>query len=404
MKSIQSNIINNKIYFKFEDKNKQGIYNYCTGFCFNWADMEKYIDKQLKQYKKKDIKYYEFIFMVKEYISNKDIYNQLKEDIELKFWECKNKYKLPQKKEFQILCNTFQTIDVDIKEFQWVFSINNNDRIGGSERRGVYDKLIIPVKYSDYHKQKLEGKKLANTFNLKLNRYGRIEIIGCYDVDIKYPQNEPTCIVGIDIGLKQLITCSDGEIIDQNEQIIKRLKRATKQKGNRLRLEKHLQNKYNDVNYKINNKRYLLQEARISNYIKSDNRYKIKQFLKGREHEHIIMEDLHIGYSTHSKEVNYLLKRMGIQRIKDDVLKYAKEQGTKVSLVNSAFTSQTCPKCGYISKENRKTQEMFCCVKCGFTDNADHNASINIMNRHYENRINLNTPYWRVKEILNVDT
>ena len=38
----------------------------------------------------------------------------------------------------------------------------------------------------------------------------------------------------------------------------------------------------------------------------------------------------------------------------------------------------TCPKCGHISHDNRKTQEDFKCTQCGYEDNADHIASDNI--------------------------
>ena len=46
--------------------------------------------------------------------------------------------------------------------------------------------------------------------------------------------------------------------------------------------------------------------------------------------------------------------------------------------VNPAYTSQTCSRCGYAEKENRKTQARFQCVSCGFVSNADTNAAINI--------------------------
>ncbi len=46
--------------------------------------------------------------------------------------------------------------------------------------------------------------------------------------------------------------------------------------------------------------------------------------------------------------------------------------------VNPAYTSQTCSRCGHAEKENRKTQERFQCVSCGFVSNADTNAAINI--------------------------
>ena len=35
------------------------------------------------------------------------------------------------------------------------------------------------------------------------------------------------------------------------------------------------------------------------------------------------------------------------------------------------YTSQHCPNCNHIEAANRKTQEKFCCVLCGYTENAD---------------------------------
>lgn len=42
-------------------------------------------------------------------------------------------------------------------------------------------------------------------------------------------------------------------------------------------------------------------------------------------------------------------------------------------------TSRTCPCCGHISAENRKTQALFACIKCGHTANADHVGAINVL-------------------------
>lgn len=43
--------------------------------------------------------------------------------------------------------------------------------------------------------------------------------------------------------------------------------------------------------------------------------------------------------------------------------------------VPPAYTSQTCARCGHKAPENRPVQETFRCVQCGYTANADQNAS-----------------------------
>lgn len=51
----------------------------------------------------------------------------------------------------------------------------------------------------------------------------------------------------------------------------------------------------------------------------------------------------------------------------------------RVVSVNPAYTSQRCSECGYISPDNRESQAVFRCKKCGHTDNADVNAAKNIL-------------------------
>ncbi len=52
--------------------------------------------------------------------------------------------------------------------------------------------------------------------------------------------------------------------------------------------------------------------------------------------------------------------------------------GIPVEHVDPAYTSQTCSDCGHVSKSNRKSQDSFKCVRCGFSAHADHNAATNI--------------------------
>ena len=50
----------------------------------------------------------------------------------------------------------------------------------------------------------------------------------------------------------------------------------------------------------------------------------------------------------------------------------------RVRRVDAKYTSQKCSACGHVAAESRESQTRFCCVACGFSLNADHNAAINI--------------------------
>jgi putative transposase len=301
-----------------------------------------------------------------------------------------------------IWCSAIHTIKLNQKNYyNWYFILDSNIQIAGSDRRGVYSKITIPIKYSDYHYKILKDTQLNNTFKIRLNQNNRIEIMATYNIDKQYTElNEIKDIVGIDIGLKKLIFCSDGEIIDQNPKIINYAKYINKRKSNLWNLGNHLKKIRGDDYERISQKHLIRQYSKLTHMVNCDNRYKIKQFLKGRDNDLIVMEDLNIQHPHLSRQANTFLRLLHIQQIKEDVLKYCKEYGINIQLVNPSYTSQQCPICGYVDKKNRKTQEKFSCLNCGHTDNADHNASINIRDRIYIEDIKLDTPNWRIKELI----
>ncbi|MDT8307336.1 MAG: transposase [Anaerolineae bacterium] len=52
--------------------------------------------------------------------------------------------------------------------------------------------------------------------------------------------------------------------------------------------------------------------------------------------------------------------------------------GVPVVFIDPAYTSQTCSACGHDSRSNRPSQDTFLCVQCSFSANADVNAAVNI--------------------------
>lgn len=102
---------------------------------------------------------------------------------------------------------------------------------------------------------------------------------------------------------------------------------------------------------------------------------------------HIVAEDLSgcygKSYATNEDGINYneLLKFIGFFSLPDELIRIAHKHGVAVSLVQSAYTSQMCPVCGHIHKNNRKTQEKLICEKCKYEAPADKNSTFNISYR-----------------------
>ena len=67
--------------------------------------------------------------------------------------------------------------------------------------------------------------------------------------------------------------------------------------------------------------------------------------------------------------------------------------------VNAAYSSQTCPMCGWVDAKNRHG-DVFKCRKCGFAADADHVAALTLKLRLRDKEITRYMPYKRVKEVL----
>ena len=88
----------------------------------------------------------------------------------------------------------------------------------------------------------------------------------------------------------------------------------------------------------------------------------------------IQMEDL----TGITKDSNRFLKNWSYFDLQTKIEYKAEEAGIKTIKIAPNSTSRRCSRCGYIDKENRPEQARFVCLKCGFTENADYNASQNI--------------------------
>ncbi|TGO02427.1 hypothetical protein PN36_25260, partial [Candidatus Thiomargarita nelsonii] len=76
----------------------------------------------------------------------------------------------------------------------------------------------------------------------------------------------------------------------------------------------------------------------------------------------------------------------------------ASRRGSRVKLVNAAYTSQTCSKCGCLGK--RTGDRFHCASGCGAVMQADQNAAVNVLARLHDKELHRWLPFSRVKQIL----
>jgi len=77
----------------------------------------------------------------------------------------------------------------------------------------------------------------------------------------------------------------------------------------------------------------------------------------------------------------------------------AQLHGVRLNVVNAAWTSLTCPRCGNPSRHNR-SGERFVCMSCKYTGLADAVAATNILRRGSDRAITRYMRKERVEQIL----
>lgn len=205
------------------------------------------------------------------------------------------------------------------------------------------------------------------------------------EIDQPLPQGEA---VGIDMGIARFATLSDGSY----------LKPLNSFKKHQQRLTCYQRAMSRKVKFSNNWKKAKVHVQRIHTRIANAR----KDFLHkascqiSQNHAMIAIEDLQVRNMSKSAKGNseqhgkHVKQKSGLNlSILDQgwfefrrQLEYKSAwNGGFVVAVPPQYTSQTCPCCGHVSKDNRQTQAKFECVECGFEENADLVGAINILAR-----------------------
>ena len=178
-------------------------------------------------------------------------------------------------------------------------------------------------------------------------------------------QEKPTATkaIGIDLGLKDIATCSDGTVISNPK--------FYRQYENKLGLAQRAKNK----------NRVRALHSKIAN-CRKDHLHKASTMLV-KENALIIVGDLSAKKLVKTKMAKSVLDT-GFSTLKT-MLKYKCENaGVMFEEVNEAYTTQICSCCGEITSSSPKGRtglgiREWECVSCGTAHDRDKNSALNIL-------------------------
>lgn len=178
--------------------------------------------------------------------------------------------------------------------------------------------------------------------------------------------------VGIDLGVKDFVITSDGEVFDNlhfkksQSNKIKRLQRqlSRKEKGsnNRNKARIRLAKAYKKINDK---KQYYLHQ--VSNALINENQV-------------ICMEDLNVKGMLRNHKLAESIQEMNFGEFKRMLEYKANWYNRKIVYVDRFYSSsKTCHHCGYINKQLKLSDRQWVCPQCGGVIERDYNAALNIL-------------------------
>lgn len=184
-------------------------------------------------------------------------------------------------------------------------------------------------------------------------------------------------IIGIDAGLRQIMTiynAKTGQTFFEKGQAI------AKKRRNYAKKRQSLQSK----NTKSAKRRLKKLSGRENRWMTDVNHCLSKTLVFENPNTLIVVEDLtNVTFDTVShrkKENRYEHHSWAFYQLQQDIAYKAREQGSLLIKINPAYTSQRCPKCGTICKENRdKTNHIYHCNNCHYQSNDDRVAAMNIV-------------------------
>ncbi|MDJ0678082.1 MAG: transposase [Calothrix sp. MO_167.B42] len=233
---------------------------------------------------------------------------------------------------------------------------------------------------------KLKGTYDLNYYNIK--QIKRVRLVrradGYYgqfaiDVDLKIETQPSGQVVGIDLGLKYFIADNKGNI-EQSPQLYrkseKQLNRANRKKSKKFSTSKKKTKQRQSANYHKARNRYARKHLRVSRQRKEY--CKRLAYSVIQSNDLVAYEDLNVKGLVRNRHLAKSISDAGWSAFRSWLEYFGYKYGKVTVAVPPHNTSQNCSNCGNKVKKSLSTRTHVC-PHCGYVEDRDVNAAINIL-------------------------
>ena len=218
----------------------------------------------------------------------------------------------------------------------------------------------------------------SGTVSEKAGRYYVSILVEVPNVNVKQPSNPG---IGIDLGIKDLAICSDGNTYNNinKTQKIKRLEKKLKREQRNLSRKYENKKKGETTQKNIQKQKRKIQKLyhRLDN-IRTDYINKTIAKIVKTKPSYIAIEDLNISGMMKNRHLSKAVAGQKLYEFRTKLTNKCHQNNIELRIVNRWFpSSKICNCCGRIKKDLKLSERIYKC-ECGYIEDRDFNASLNL--------------------------
>ena len=264
-----------------------------------------------------------------------------------------------------------------------MYFVKNNPKDCRCERHRINIPSLgwVRIKEKGYIPTTKDGYVIkSGSVSIKADRFYVSVLVEIPDVNIDNNSNEG---IGIDLGIKDLAICSDGNTyknINKNQTVKKLEKR--KRRLQRSVSRKYEHNKKGGSYCKTNNivkkeKLLLKVNHRLAN-IRKDYLNQTTSEIVNRKPRFICIEDLNVSGMMKNRHLSKAVQNQGFFEFRKQLEYKCNNNGIQLIVADRFYpSSKLCSCCGNIKKDLKLSNRIYKC-ECGNVINRDFQASLNL--------------------------
>lgn len=277
-------------------------------------------------------------------------------------------------------------------EAPYVISISDMLHVRG-------ERIVVPLNTSKHSLNKIRSHKMAGMVSISMKPNGCLKVDWSYQHAIHQPKTARS--VGVDVGISDTLHTSDRKAIGSMKPVIDFYHDKVETSFASL---SDMRNKKRHISHYLKRHKNLPEDVRRSLIQKMDKLdqmiqradapYRKKRHyyemldheIKASVNQYIgsispntltVLEKLDIKEFSKSRKSNGMMSTFARGKLQKKLMTELNWRGYDFVEVEPDYTSQTCPVCSCLDKNNRNGK-IFKCVCCGYTEDADYVGSLNI--------------------------